>query len=414
MPNRYTQLAGPVPAILLAAACYSCGASAVDLSVQPQVRFGVRSTDNVRWNTINQEAALGFDNGGGAVLKAESTDWRSLITPSFNIRRFSIGENLDADEYGVRTQHQWKPFEKLQTELKIDYARDSTLSTELTDVGRRNDIANRDTFTIQPILTYVVDSETSVNTSFLYTEAAFDSGQESGLLDSNFKQFSIGGSHVWSQKLSSFITTFVSDFGVPQIGGKTRTYGAQTGITYQHAPDLAVDLAAGYVKSDIEFLSQVLGVVNDPLPRLVLLNVPGEASTNGPIANVSIRKYFETSLARFDYVRRVSPSSRGSQTLEDDINLLLEHKITRTWQIGFRGGYNLRSAESQDVGGGIGELNRNQALLSGFLSYQFSNEVQVRADYRFARQTLTNTAEVVNVNGLFFSLNYNGEPIFFD
>lgn len=389
---------------------WSHAGRAIDLSWQPQLRVGVRATDNVRWTSASQEAALGFDNGGGAVLKAESTDWRSTITPSFNFRRFAIGQNLDADEYGVRSQHQWSATERLQTSLQVDYARDSTLTSELTDAGRQNVVANRDTVTVQPGLTYLLNETTVLNASFLYTDVAFSSGGDSGLVGYTYKQVSLSGTHFLSDKLQMFVTGFISDFDVPDIGSKTRTYGAQTGVTYQYSSDVTMDLAGGYVKSGIDFLDRFFALVFDPFPRIVQIVQPGEASSSGPIASASIRKTFENMRTRLDYVRRVSPSIRGAQTIEDDIAVSVDRDITRHWLLGFKGGYNMRGAESQDVGGNIGELNRDQALLSGSVAYQFTREISLRSEYRFTRQTITDTNETIYVNAFFLTLNYNGEP----
>ncbi|MGE0566262.1 MAG: hypothetical protein AB7O50_17315, partial [Pseudolabrys sp.] len=159
------------------------GVYALDMSVQPQLRLGLRATDNVRWASNDKESALGFDNGGGAILKAETADWRSIVTPSFNFRRFVIGDDLNADEYGVRTQHEWAATERLKTSLNVDYVRDSTLTTELTDAGRQNDVANRETIAVQPSVVYLLDERTSLNGGFLYQDVTFSTASGGRLVD---------------------------------------------------------------------------------------------------------------------------------------------------------------------------------------------------------------------------------------
>jgi hypothetical protein len=393
-------------------------ASALDLSWQPQLRVGTRATDNVLWSANNQEAALGFDNGGGMVVKAESQDWKSTITPSFNFRRFAIGEDMDADEYGARTQHQWFATDRLQAGVNLDYVRDSTLTTELADAGQRNIVANRETITAQPSLTYLVDDRTSVNGGYTYQDVSFDNTGNGQLVDFTFQQFTLGGTHLLTDDIRLFATAFVSEFETPDTNGKTRTYGGQGGAAYQFTEDFSVEGAVGYVTSDIEFQTSFLTLDLGPPPRLVLVTQRDETSTSGPLASASIQKRFENLSTRLDYVRRVSPSSRGSQQLEDDILLTLDRDMNREWRLGFRGGYNMRAAEGEDVAIGLNrfrvdDLNRDQASVAGSVSYRITNEISVRGEYRFSYNTFTNELQdSVCQHSFFMTLNYDGEPRF--
>ena len=415
-PARVPSGAWAALAVLIAAA--GQGAFALDLSVQPQVRLGTRSTDNVRWSSRNQEAALGFDNGGGAVLKIESLDWKSTINPNFNFRRFAIGDELDADEFGAKSQHQWLATDRLQAGLNLDYVRDSTLTTELADAGARNIVANRDAVTAQPSLTFLVDDRTTVNGSYLYQDVSFDNSGNGQLVDYTYQQLTLGGTHQLSDDIRLFGTAFASEFETPDTNGRTRTYGGQGGAGYQFTDDFSVEGAVGYVTSTIEFQTSFLALDLGPPPRIVLVTQQDEVSTSGPIASASIQKNFENMRTRLDYVRRVSPSIRGSQQLEDDILLSAERDMSSLWRIGFRGGYNMRSAESQEVEVGLNQfrvddLNRDQASVAGWISYRFTNKLYVRAEYRFTRNSFaSDLQDTVYNNSLFLNLNYDGEPRF--
>ncbi len=419
-----TEAHKPLPRAALAAAMSAACAAwmppagALDLSWQPQLRVGTRATDNVLWSSDDQEAALGFDNGGGMIVKAEAQDWRSTVTPTFNFRRYAIGENLDADEYSARSQHQWFATERLQLGANLDYVRDSTNSTELTDAGNRNQISNRDTITAQPNITFLVDERTSVNGSYLYQDVSFDNTGNGQLVDFTFQQFTLGGTHLLTDEIRLFVTAFASEFETPDTNSKTRTYGGQGGAGYQFSEDFSVEGAVGYVTSDIEFQTSFLALDLGPPPRIVLVTEQDETSTSGPIASASIQKSFEYLRTRLDYVRRVTPSIRGSQQLEDDILLSVERDISSLWRIGLRGGYNMRSAESQDVEVGLNQLrvddlNRDQVSAGSWVSYQFTTEITVRAEYRFAKNSFANEQQDSIYNqSLFITLSYDGEPRF--
>jgi len=394
-------------------------ATALDLSWRPQLRVGTRATDNVRWRSSNQEATWGFDNGGGLEIKAESADWKSKLNPSFNIRRFAIGENLDADEYGVKSQHQWLASERLSFGINLDYTRDSTLSTELTDAGAENQVANRSTVAAQPSVTYLLSEKTQLTGGYLYSDVSFDTDANGRLVDYTYQQFSASMSHAWRNNLRFFLNGFASQFETSVPEGRTRTYGVSGGAEYIYRPDMGATLSAGYTKSDIEFESVFLAIDPGPPPQLVLVSRSDEESTNGPIAGASFFKDFEQTRTRFDYNRRVSPSIRGSQQIEDDILLTADHELTRQWRLGLRGGYNMRSSEFQSINAATNQasttqLNRDQASLSGWISYAFTKQSLVRAEYRFARNSFDESLrrDAVYHNALFMTFVYNGEPQF--
>lgn len=394
-------------------------AAAWDLSWSPQLRVGTRATDNVRFASRNQEAALGFDNGGGLLLKAENPQWWTKINPTFNFRRFAIGENLDADEYGVTSEHQWQASERLLFGAKLDYERDSTLTTELSDAGTETQVANRDTVRAQPSVTYLLDERTMLTAGYLYADVSFDTHANGRLVDYRYQQLSGSISHAWRSNVRFFLNGFASEFEVDEPKGRTRTYGTMGGVEYLYRPDLGATLAVGYTTSDIDFETRFLRIDPGPPPRLVLASRMDNASNSGPLASVNLFKDFEHTRTRFEYARRVSPSIRGSQQLEDDILLTAEHDLSREWRIGFRGGYNMRSSEFEDTNiftnrTSYWDLSRDQAVVAGWTAYKLNREMTLRAEYRFARNSFDETRQrdAAYNHALFMTFVYNGEPHF--
>lgn len=374
----------------------------------------MRGTDNVRWSSLDKEAAFGFDTGGGVTFKAASQSWNSTLNPSFNFRRFPIGEDIDADEYGVRSQHQYKVTERLQAALQADYVRDSTLSSELTDAGRRNDVANRATVTIAPGLNYLVTDSTAVNANYMYSDVGFDAAPGQGLVDYKFQQWSVGGTHFLSGQWQLFTNFFVTDFEAASTSSETWTYGGMVGATYSWSETLSTSGSVGYQTASTDFIERFfVAVPGTSPPQIVLVEQPANSKSNGPIANFGIKKRFENTRAEFNYARRVSPSIRGAQTLEDDMVLTTDHDISRRWRLGFRGGYNIRSAQAEEIGGAIRDLNRDQASVGGYLMFKATEEISIRGEYRFSRQSLAETDERRYVNAMFVSMIFNGEPHFF-
>lgn len=421
----------------LAIACLSMfgvdAAHAIDLSWQPQIQLAMRASDNLRSTAVDEEAAWGFDTGGGAILNAESDTWRSTVTPAFNFRRFVIGEDADAEEYNVRTNTEWAFVERAAADLKFDYARDSTLTTETTDLGfRRNDIINRDTITLQPGVRYALNERTSLNAGLLYSDTTFEDRLGSGFVDYEYKQGNAGVRRIYNDSLTFVFSGYVSEFqtspketpivnGVFTTDSRSVTYGGQGGVAYRHSDTLDSDFSVGYslTTSDSHTLVRfdIPVVVFDPntgLPQFVLEQIIDDhTSDSGLIASASIRKAYENLRARIDYRREVSPSSRGAQTVADDIVVVLDHDLSRRVAIGFRGGYRMQSTQGESNSATTNTLNRDQVMASGSVRYRVTEELTLNAAYRFFWNQLSNPDRSVYNNGLFVSLIYTGQPHYF-
>jgi len=93
---------------------------AVEFTGTPQLSSSARATDNVLFASDSPQTALSFDNGGLVNLVGQSEIYRTTITPSFNLKRFAVGDILDADEYGIRSDHEWQATDALTATLKAD------------------------------------------------------------------------------------------------------------------------------------------------------------------------------------------------------------------------------------------------------------------------------------------------------
>lgn len=412
-----TKLALAVPLLALAAST-----TAWDLSWQPRLEIGTRATDNLRAFADDEEAAWGFDTGGGLDLKAESDRWRSVVRPAFNFRRFVIGEDADADEYEVRTQNQWSFIERATLGLDFDYIRDSTLTTELADAGVLNAVVNRDTYNIRPNLNIAVDERTMLSTSFFYSDVSFEDRPGIFFRDYDFKQFSTSLTHEYSPRISLFATGYISEFETPDDDGRSLNYGGLAGLTYRHTESLEGEFGVGYQQSEIDFNTQQFTgnfqFVFDPVSGQIVAipifaTVRERAVENGPIARASLRKSFDHTRARIDYSRAVSPSALGAQSISDDIALIVDHRLSERFSLNMRGAYNMRSVESDQITNARANLNRNQVLFSSALRYRYSETITLAANYRFFWNELVDVERDVYNNALFFTVTYLGDPQFY-
>jgi hypothetical protein len=388
------------------------GAPALELSVSPELNLGSRATDNVLFSPNDLQEALGFDTGGRLNLLAESPTLRVNLTPDFNFRRSAAGGVQDADEYGLRSQHQWKATERLTAALQADYYQDSTLSTELTDVGRQNNISDRATVSLQPSLVLALDALTQLNASYAYTDITTDATANAGLVDYSYQMASLGANRILSSSWQVFVTGFISWFDVPSQNSFTATYGVQTGATWTIDEATRVNAAIGYLTSNIDFVDLVPVLVFDPAPRIVLLTFDRQASTAGPIASVGIEREFERLRVSGNYVRQVSPTLRGAQSLEDNMAVRLNYDWSSVLALFADGQYIMRSAQADVNQAASDDLNRNQLSVSGGVSWRATQLATVRAEYRYATSESNLLQSVANEHSLFVSLKNRFDPFF--
>lgn len=406
--------------VIISVAFPPAAARAFELSWRPRIEVSTRATDNLRTAIADEEAAWGFDTGGGVAIQAASDTWASRITPAFNVRRFAIGEGADAEEYEVRTSSQWAATARATATLDLDYVRNSTLTTELSDAGRQTTVANRDTLTVAPGVAILVSDATTLNLQFLYSDVSFEQVPGASFQDYDYKQGSVQGTHAITNRFSVFTSIYLSEFRTPANQGKSITYGGQAGVRYGLSDTLDTEFGVGFSQSDIDFQTvQFAGLQFDiePLtgvpvlvPAFVL--VSSHVTENGPIAQASIHKEFRYTDVRLDYSRAVSPSSLGAQSVSDDIALIFDHRFTRRLSATFQGRYDMRSTESDSVTTGRGNLNRNQVMVSGTVRYRVTEEFTVAATYRFFRNDISASNGIAYNNSMFITLVYNGRPRF--
>lgn len=387
-------------------------ALAMDFTLTPSLNLGSRTTNNVLFSITRTQTALQFDSGGQVAVTAEGSRYRGNLTPSFNLRRFAVGDNLDGEEYGISSEHRWQVAESLTATLDAGYAQDSTLSAALTDAGRRNTVGNRNTLNLAPSLIYSYDALTQLSASFSHSEITTDTLPSEGLVDYTYKVASLGGSRQLREDIQMFATGFANWFDVPSQQSSTVSYGAQTGLTWQWDPQLRLELAGGYLASNIDYLTFTPVLVLNPFPQIILLEQPRQITTGGPIASLAVTRTFEQWRAAFRYSRQVSPTLRGAQSIEDSMEMRLDHDWSRDVALSLGCQYALVSAQADVLQTAVNDLNRAQLNVTASVSFQASRQLSLRGEYRYTTQENDFSQAVANGHYLALTANYQFERIF--
>lgn len=385
---------------------------AFDLSWKPRARVSMRGTDNVLTSPIKPEGALGFDNGGGVTFKAEDVDWNSTLTPDFTFRRFAIGRNLDANEYGVASDNQYSFSPKLGAALGFDYRIDSSLNQVFRDARAENAVKDRRSISVSPRLNYALTNEFSVNTNFSYNTVSYLDAADSGLIDYDYMQAGIGAAYDFDKQTNLFGNLFISKFVAPSASNKSVTYGFQVGVSRRLTETISAEMAAGYSRSDINFVERQLGTIFVDqqfgpfivrIPQTVVFNIPRETSVDGPIASVILKKAFENATGRFEYSRQVGPTPGGTQATDESYTLSLQWEAAERLTVVFSGALYERGVQTANINTASQSLT--VAQLASSLTYYVNETLSFGAEYRLGRDSADSTAYV---NAVMFTLNYDG------
>lgn len=397
---------GHIALVLLLVAAASMADSLYTLA--PRVGVAMRGDSNLLLGSRDPIVTGGADTSVSFDLNRQAAGWKSDLVPRVNLRRFVVDSGFDADEYGVNFSNDYTG-EYLTAALDVGYSHDSTLITEATDTGLSEDVIARNGIDVSPSLTWLMNERWQTQFSVLFNDTSYAS-TASGLLDYRYLVGSSQVSYNYNDTTQLFTTFFVSDFDVASIGNHTRTYGLQTGMTKVLTATLRVTASAGYVISDVDSLERnPMLVLDPPPPHFVIIEKNVTAQSSGPIANFSLHKQLaQSSLAKFEYSRQLSPGGRGTQTISDRIELRADLKLKQNWLLILSGSQDMRTSQ-----GGLfaSDSDRDFTELRGALRYEFSREWSTTGTYRFAyRQNTGLSTDAASGHAVMLSLDYNGLP----
>lgn len=388
------------------AAMIAINASAWNYSVTPVVRSSMRVDDNIRGASRNEEAAWGFDNGATVNMQAANEIITSTLIPRVNLRRFIIGEDLDADEYGVTFNNLWRQ-ERFRYGLDFNYARDSTLSTEATDSGRQNTVIDRDGITVHPTVSYLFSDKLVVQASYMYNSVAYLTTNTDDFIDYQYQMVDVSLSYQWWENLELFASMSFSYFDSGSGFSITRSYSGRAGATYHWDETLEITGAVGWVDSNVKFHEFV-----ESLPPL-----PAHGASNGPLASANIQKKFDQAVATLDFVRQVSPTGRGAQSSTDRISSSYLYNFTDRFSTRADFIYDMQSADGASFGGSTtaASLNRDYLEFVGTVRYKLSPFWQMSTSYHHPIRKSTNSefSSTAQSNSVYVTVEYSGERLNF-
>ena len=343
------------------------GALAAEWSVGGQVRERIAFDDNVRLVTENEEAVIAsittLDVDVGA--RAPATVLNANIRLDGNV--FIGVDDLDSFDQHLVADGEHS-IQRVTLSANAGFDRDTARTSEITDTGRTDVLAERIGLTLGSGVAYLVSEVDGIRVFSNYSDVSFDTDE---LTDHTFYGAGVGWARLLTEatKLDSFVTAsrFETGTGSPV---ESTVYGAQIGITHAFSERLEIQVGAGVRHTSTDFVEAVGGSL-----------VSRSQTDIGFTTDSRVSYRFERTTLEGSYVRDVSPSSAGQLLTKNTVSLSLRQRATPVITFSFRGLY--QENESANLGANRANNDRTFWSVTPGARWAFLPDWTASASYRY-------------------------------
>jgi len=207
-----------LPAAMLV---FSGSSHALEWLFEPDFRANERYDDNITMqvnsNSMVDSMITTLSPGLLFGYLADNNELRTRF--KWNEQIYHSASDLDFSEKLLDLSHQFQA-EHFRTTLQANYAEESSINTQLEEAGSGNlqKLVPRTTKSISPGITFNLNETNLLDFNFNYQDVAFERGENVGnsyYSDYNNKQVSSTFTHLFSERLSAFVTGSYSWFVSP-------------------------------------------------------------------------------------------------------------------------------------------------------------------------------------------------------
>lgn len=222
----------------------SVPANSAEWSAQPAVRVTVENDSNRRLD-LEPVETQGLSVVASIALARSIANAQVALTPRFVLNRFAGSEReLDSNDFGVDTRFA-RAGERWETSVRASGARDSTLTTELTDTGITNGRARRETLSADVLASYSLGERSQAQVQAASSRVEFDRAEGTGLVPYDYHSAALG--YVWQINESSdvVVQAYAGRLDVAATGRRDDTRGARVYLRRKASDRLRFELNVG-------------------------------------------------------------------------------------------------------------------------------------------------------------------------
>jgi hypothetical protein len=365
--------------MLLAGAPLSA-ALATEWSIEGRANQRFEFDDNIRLRTTDVETAWGGVFSPEMDLRRRSELWDVTLNTKLAFSRFN-DDSLNYEDQFVKLNSGYRT-ELGTLGLEGKLIRDTTLTSEVTDTGRLDENARRESYNFSPSWSYTLSPRDNFTLSAGWTVVDYHT---SSLTDYRF----LLGSGSWTRSLTEVheldATVFTTHYKTIEGDDLERQmYAGEAGLNWIFSERFQARLAGG--------------------PRYIRTDVSGSDGDGdfGFILDASASYQFdERTILEAGAARSVEPSGEGTTFERDTLELSVKHDLSPRLLLGLEALY----LENEDTGDDrVGD--RKYYSIQPRIRWRLAQDWDLTASYRYRAQKSRGSVSWADSNSVLMTVTY--------
>ena len=352
--------------------------------------LSLEHNDNRQLRLENEEEVSGRLLSLSGDLKRESEVSVLEIKPRFRSMKYSSESNLDSNDQFLEISYQ-KENALSYFSLEADYARDSSLTSELGRTGRIQVNKRREKYEVEPSFIFELSPTLFGQLMFNFSHVSYRDAENTGLVDYDYGVVSAAIIKNFSERDTLSFSLFSSLVKFDQTENETKNSGLQLDYTRELSESTQLDLGLGGRYSEYERESGAHSVVSD--------------DDSGYLFNIGFETQFEYNTFTMKLDRKIQPSGIGNLEQSDALYAGLRHRFTRFWSFNLNG----RFRNTKRIEDGRDDTDYKYLTSSVSLTRVIGREWFITSSYRYARQKINRDDEYGDSNALYLTIGYNSD-----
>jgi hypothetical protein len=400
---------------------FSHNSQAFDWLFQPDFDANERYTDNLRMQI--KPTRDNFISTLSPSLLAGFIDRNQELRTSFRWNEIIYHDDPDMDDFGEKIadfSHQFSG-ENFKTDLKAQYAEQSSLNTQLDQDGSGNLQLQipRHTISVSPGFTYNITEKNALQLGYNYLNVSFDRipGALQGIFsysDYENHQVTATAIHNYSDRLSFNLTGAYAEYTSPSSGSflypKTdfdiyeNSHVSSTTLTYQAGTQYIFDEQT-QISASAGMRDTKTNQKGSFTPQLYpYINYSSNSNGSGYVFSTNLTRKSEWGGLILSADQQVNPSSNGSQQQSTSFSGNLNYNLAERWITGINARYQLTESTS---GGKINSTNnRTYTTVTPNIRWSWTPEINLNLSYSYRYQKFDNQDDPSIGNNLELQFSY--------
>ena len=356
--------------------------------VEPLVTATYEVNDNRSLTTAPHRAVHGhiLDAGIKTAVNTESSEWQ--LIPRIFVSRYSDSKNIDSNDYYVDGRYAYSS-EREQVSISAGTSRNTTLTTQSTDIGLVDKNVPRRAWNAHPSWEYQLSERSTIGFDTAQEVVTYGGTTVTSLVDSTYRTTGVFTRYAMSERARLGVTLYGARLDAPEIQNISNDQGAQLTANYQSSETGTLSLRYGYRRTEYSLHSGL---------NLI------QGASHGNVIGFTHRYDGERRGFNSAIERSINPNGFGFLVETRQVKLgFIEHYASRLTFTADVLAFRNRSLDARLISD-----DRDYMRLSGAANYQLTPWWSMGVTLNYTKQKFTYLPQAAQSRAVLFTLSYNG------